>query len=189
MNNKKLSQKDAVFEIVKEVAGPLYSSDSKMRPKFSSGSDDYSNYENIQRMNKAVELFISKIKSEEIERPKKKSLEAKVNYNSESGLIKYAKNIIFNWLNKDRRLNGGKKYQSIKDSLAQDKISQLVEPKYRIAAKNILGDIQIEVLFKLLFAVEKNFANAEDLDIIKAALIGKVLELLEEKNNSISKAA
>lgn len=103
MTIKKLSQKDAVFEIIKAVLGSLYSSDIPMRPMFSS-----------ERMNKAVELFISKIKSGEIERPKRKSINSNAHYDSEYGVRKYARNIIFNWLNKDLRLNGGEKYDPSK---------------------------------------------------------------------------
>lgn len=130
MIDKRPSQKNAVFEIIKEVLGPLYSSETPMRPMFSSGSghDRHGLNENIQRMDEAIKLFIRKIQTGEIAKPKNRipgpksekfimGIQAhhKENYSSDDSLKRYARNIIFNWLNKDSRLNGGKKYNPTKN--------------------------------------------------------------------------
>ncbi|MCB0392898.1 MAG: hypothetical protein KDD58_16550, partial [Bdellovibrionales bacterium] len=72
---KKKSQKDAVFEIALEVLGKLYSPDKPMRQHF-----------NSQMRDQAVEIFVEKVNSGEIKRPK--------NCDWEHDLKTYAKRIV-----------------------------------------------------------------------------------------------
>lgn len=72
---KKLSQKDAVYEIVKELLGNKYSTEEDMRPHFGSRDNRNlqlyeGNYLSNLLMDRAVELFKQKVKSGEVEAPK-----------------------------------------------------------------------------------------------------------------------
>ena len=112
---KKKSQKDAIYEIVQEVLGELYSPDKDMRPLFGSyDSRELQLYpydpESSQRMKIAINLFLEKIESGEVARPKSRT--NNINFNLE----RYARNIIFNWLRKDKRLNGNTSYKPQKSA-------------------------------------------------------------------------
>ena len=121
---KKKSQKDVVFEIIKDVLGDLYSPNEKMRRHFCNGRGHKyykSSSGSIQRMERAVELFLKRVECGDIEKPNLGNYEWE-DHKPEVKLEKYARRIIFNWLNRDSRLNGSKEYDLNQKILSEDKV-------------------------------------------------------------------
>ena len=159
---KKTSQKDAVFSIILNTLGEFYSNKKPMREYFCH-TEEWTDFkytsEGRKRLNKAVDQFIFKVGSGEIEMPKGHNLMA------QEKLKAYARNIIFNWLKKDSRLNGGKKYTPRRsDSCNYDLILKC------------LGDKQVQELFSLLRSLPNNKKSPHH-NLVKDTLIQRVHEL------------
>lgn len=106
--NKKLSQKDAIYEIIKDLLGDQFYVGIDARPllghsKTSIGSETL--------LNQAISRFIGLVNTGEINHPKKRNTKKELDQHE---LKTYSRRIIINWLNKDTRLNGGERYTPLK---------------------------------------------------------------------------
>ncbi|MDD4976821.1 MAG: hypothetical protein PHY93_20870 [Bacteriovorax sp.] len=133
-----MSQKDVVFEVIKEVLGDEYSPWEDMKPCFgwSRGSKEWrSNWgQDSSAMDEAIDKLVVKYKNKELVINKELS---------DYKLKPYLKNLIFNWLNKDRRLNGDRHYQSFKKSLVHNpSFKNVVDQKNWSTVKDVLGIFQ-----------------------------------------------
>jgi len=172
---KKKSQKDVVFKIVCDVLGELYSAEKPMRKYFEHAHK--SSYlekhrerlhpEAYERTKKAVTRFVDLINSRQIQRPK--------NCFDERDLFIYGRRILFNWLRKDPRLNGGKKY-----SPTSSPRSGGVPAKINYALKQLAGDEQIDELLKLYVQVMVA-GSIDGMKEVKEALLERVYEIAKEE--------
>lgn len=160
-----MKQKDMIYKIVREVLGNSYSSTEPMRPLF--GPPKYKNTgfgETYETMKKAIALFKEACLKGEIELAPK--------YRNDQ----YIKNLFYNWLQKDKRLNGGKKKIINEHSDQEELVELLVNDP---AIKNIL-----------LLYQHMDGANQEALNVVNKALFRFVVKRIsEEEAKEIKKAA
>ena len=179
--NKK-SQKDIVFEVIKDVLGDSYTPSESMKPYFgwNTNTNEWNQHwgETKSLMNNAIDKLIEKYKHNEL--VINKNFDKDTAYRSPLRI--YLKNLIFNWLNKDKRLNGGRHYQSFKSSVRYrsypgDEASQ----KNNTIIKEVLSDKELANLFEMII---KNKDETEKLKKIKEMLVSRVLEVATENYNS-----
>ena len=170
---KKLNQKDAVYFAVKSALGDLYSKDEPMRQHFPEPtynpyqlkSEDYKD----GILNESIQLLRKLVENGHLQYPGKL-------YEFDK---KYYRKLIYNWLNKDQRLNGNKEYKPVsrtsEDYLVRQYLSNS-ELDYE-SLKSLEQDEVINSLFVCLSKIDHN-------DFVFKKI---KLQILSEISNRITK--
>lgn len=175
---KKKTQKDVVFEVIKEVLGDLYSSSENMRPYFGlhpTEKEWAANWgETWPSMEQAIDKLVVKYENKELIINK--------DFGGHTPPKSYLKNLIFNWLNKDKRLNGGRHYQSFKSSVRYRSYpGNDAHQKNRSIIEEVLADKKLETIFDMIIL---NKEDPQNFKRVKEMLVSRVLEVATEKYNS-----
>lgn len=176
---KKKTQKDAVYEIVKELLGEKYSPNEDMRPYFGSrdsreGQIYKETYESNSLMSTAVDLFLKKIENGEVNPPKSRT-------NNFNHLSKewFARNTIYNWLRKDKRLNGGTATRKFEEIAIEKELNQVMNITNHPSYKKLASNKALEESFKLIHSGNLGY---KDFLYTKNHIIAQILEILQETN-------
>lgn len=155
MENKK--QKDVIFEVVKEFLGNTYSPTMPCR--------------DLVNADEVVLRLIKKVENAELTIDKKLS--------NPKELSIYLKKLVFNWLNKDERLNGGQKYKDIKaPKRVHWSVHRAVTQEKQPIVHDIFNDYKVKEIIKLIHQYE---GQHDSHDIAVAAFIERVLVISENK--------
>lgn len=173
------TQKDAIYEIVKEVLGDLYSPERDMRPYFGSmgknGLKIYpEDYNSSELMDKAVELLKKKVKSGEIAKPKPRMNKHGVVNNPNANWS--PRNLIYNGLRKDKRLNGGSYEKKFEEKAIEYEVQKVTNCSNNPKIKQLLASKALNETFLLLYS---NKLDYKEFLYTKSHILVQILEILE----------
>lgn len=150
-------QKDVIFEIIKEALGDSYSS--------------IVNYRNLIDVDMIIMRLVTKINSGEFKIDK--------HFENNTELHIYLRKLVFNWLNKDTRLNGGHKYKDIKaPKRVHWSVHRAITQEKQPIVHDIFSDYMVKEIIKLIHECK---IDTDDHDICVAALIERVIVISERK--------
>lgn len=169
-----MSQKEAIFKIVKEILGPLYSPSEGMRPYFGNQHtrNDQTLFPRSQEGDYRMKLAVTKLV--------KLIEEGKVDYDSSQPSQKYARNIIFNWLKKDPRLNGGVTYRPSTHKSKKhyfEALAKKMKPENPHLIEKCLEDQGIQELLHLHKTIK---GNTQESQMITSILIDQIIKICSE---------
>lgn len=115
MSYMKKSQKEIVFEVIKEVRGNNYSPNESMRHFFGNSYSPIGLNSDWATSNSFMILSLDLLEKKYL----RGDLVINKKFENKLHLRKYLKKLVFNWLNKDKKLNGNRNYKLIKNTFVQ----------------------------------------------------------------------